>query len=212
VGIDLENDPVESGLVASLARPGGNFTGLFLDMPEMSGKLLQLLREVLPRATRMAVLWESPLATAQFRATEAAARAAGISLQSIPVEGAEDFGRAFRGATRERASAVILLSSPRVFFQRGQIAEFAMKNRLPTISLFTMFPAAGGLMAYGPNLADMYRRAGFYVGKILKGAKPADLPVERPTKFDLVINVKTAKALGLTIPESVLIRADHVIE
>ena len=212
VGIDLESDPVASGWAKSLGRPGGNFTGLFLDLPELSGKQIELLKEAVPTLSRLGVLWDSAIGAVQFDATQAAARAAGVTLLSLPIRSPEDFKDAFDRAARERIHGVVVLSSPLILGQRLQIAEWAVKARLPTISLFTLLPASGGLMAYGPNLPDMYKRAATYVDRILKGAKVAELPIERQTRFALVINLKTAKALGLTIPESFLLRADEVIE
>jgi putative tryptophan/tyrosine transport system substrate-binding protein len=212
VGIDLESDPVASGWAKSLGRPGGNFTGLFLDLPELSGKQIELLKEAVPTLSHLAVLWDSTIGEVQFRATQAAARAAGVTLHSLPIHRPEDFNDAFDRAARERIHGVVVLSSPLILEQRLQIAEWAMRARLPTISLFTLFPRSGGLMAYGPNLPDMYKRAAAYVGRILKGTKVADLPIERPTTFELIINLKTAKALGLEIPPTLLARADEVIE
>jgi len=212
VGIDLENDPVASGWVRSLARPGGNFTGLFLDLPELGGKQIELLKEVVPRLSKPGALWDSAIGEAQFRATQTAARVAGVTLHSLPIRGPDDFKDAFDRAAREQIDGVVILSSPLILERRSQIVEWAMKARLPTISLFTLFPSSGVLMAYGPSLPDMYRRAAMYVDRILKGAKAADLPIERPTRFMLVINVKTARAIGLEIPPIMLARADEVIE
>jgi putative tryptophan/tyrosine transport system substrate-binding protein len=212
VGIDLENDPVASGWVKSLARPGGNFTGLFLDLPELSGKQIELLKEVVPRLSKPGVLWDSAIGEAQFRAAQTAAHAAGVTLHSLPIRGPEDFKDAFDRAAREQIDGAVILSSPLILERRSQIVEWALKAHLPTISLFTLFPNSGGLMAYGPSLPDMYKRAAMYVDRILKGAKAADLPIERPTRFTLVINVKTAKAIGLEIPPIMLARADEVIE
>ena len=212
VGIDLESDPVASGWAKSLGRPGGHFTGLFLDLPELGGKQIELLKEAIPTFSRLGVLWDSTVGAVQLRATEAAARMAGISLQSLPIQRSEDFKAAFDLAARERLPGIIVLSSPIILGQRTQIADLALGNRQPTISLFTLFPKSGGLMAYGPNLPDMYKRAGNYVDRILKGAKAGELPIERPSRFELVINLKTAKALGLEVPESLLLRADEVIE
>jgi putative ABC transport system substrate-binding protein len=212
IGIDLESDPVASGWAKSLGRPGGNFTGLFLDLPELSGKQIELLKEAVPTLSHLGVLWDSTIGVVQFRATQAGARGAGVTLHSLPIQSPEDFKDTFDRAAREPIHGVVVLSSPLILEQRLQIAEWAMKARLPTISLFTLFPRSGGLMAYGPNLPDMYKRAAIYVDRILKGTEVADLPIERPTKFDLVINLKTAKALGLAIPESFLLRADEVIE
>jgi putative tryptophan/tyrosine transport system substrate-binding protein len=212
VGLDLESDPIARGWAKSLSRPGGNFTGLFLDLPELGGKQIQLLREVVPEMSRVGVLWDSNIGDVQFRATQTAARTLGVVVQSLPMQRAEDLQDVFDRAVRERLRGVIVLSSPIILRERLQIASFALIRRLPTISLFTLLPRSGGLIAYGPNLPGMYARAVIYVDKILKGAKPADLPIERPTRFELVINLKTAKALGLTIPPSLLQRADPVIE
>jgi ABC-type uncharacterized transport system substrate-binding protein len=212
VGIDLESDPVASGWATSISRPGRNLTGLFLDLPELGGKQIQLLKEAVPKLSRVAVLWDSAIGEVQFRATEAVGHAAGFRVQSLPIQRLGDFQNAFAQAVREQSNGVVVLSSPLINEQRSQIANLALRNRLPTIGLFTSFPASGTLMAYGPSLQELYKRAPSYVDKILKGAKPGELPIERPTKFELVINLKTAKALGLTIPHSLLLRADQVIE
>jgi putative tryptophan/tyrosine transport system substrate-binding protein len=212
VGIDLESDPVASGLAKSLARPGGNFTGFFLDIPELGGKQIELLREAVRAVSRLAVLWDATIGAVQFRATEMAARSAGVVLQSLPIRRPEDVNDAFEHAVREQAQAMVILSSPLIFAERAHIADLALKTRLPTISLFSSFPSFGGLMAYGPDFPSIFKQAAGYVSRILDGAKPAELPIQRPTKFELVINVKTAQAVGLTIPEALLVRADQVIE
>jgi putative ABC transport system substrate-binding protein len=209
------SDPVGTGFVASLARPGGNVTGLSNISPELSGKRLELLREVVPGLSRVAFLWNPDVRGALFdyKETEVAARSLRLQLQSVEVSRAEDFGRAFSAITKERAQALITpAGNPVGFANRGQIASFAQKNQLPSMYAQREYVDAGGLMSYGSNSAERWRRAATYVDKILKGAKPADLPVEQPTKFELVINLKTAKALGITIPNSVLVRADKVIE
>ncbi len=208
-------DPVGTGLVASLGRPGGNITGLSTHLQELPGKLLQLLKEAVPRVTCVAFLGnpDVPHSALVFRETQVAARVLGVELQSVEVRGAAEFESAFSAMTRERAGALILSTRVPVFFaHRKQIADLAVKNRLPAIYANRDFVDAGGLMSYGAHVPDLYRRAATYVDKMLRGAKPADLPVEQPTKFELVINLKTAKALGLTIPQSVLIRADQVIQ
>ena len=212
VAVDLESDPVAKGFVKNLARPGGNVTGVFLDLPELSGKQLQLLREVIPNVSRVAVLGDSVLNAPQFGATDFAARTLGIELQRLDVRTPADLDRSLERAKRGAAGAVILLSSPLVFVNRAAISSMAATRRLPAVSMFVEFAEAGGLMVYGPSLREAFERCGRYVGKVLQGARPADLPVERPEKFDLVINLKTAKALGLTIPPSLLQRADQVIE
>ena len=208
-------DPVGSGFVASLARPGGNVTGLSNISPELSGKRLELLREAVPGLSRVAFLWNPDVRgnVLDYKETESAARSLRLQLQSVEVSRTEDFDRAFSAVTNQRAQALVLpAGNPVGFSNRGQIASFAQRNRLPSMYPVKEYVDAGGLMSYGPSLSDMYRRAAIYVDKILKGAKPADLPVQQPTKFELVINFKTAKALGLTIPQSLLRRADQVIQ
>jgi putative ABC transport system substrate-binding protein len=208
------SDPVGTGFVASLAHPGGNITGLSLVGPDLSTKRLEMLKEVILGVSRVAVFWnpDDPAAKISLRETQDAAKAQAMHLQILEIREASDFESAFRAANKGRARALILLPAPIVATQAKQIAELALKNNLPAISPVSEFPNAGGLMSYGANLADLYRRAATYVDKILKGAKPADLPVEQPTKFELVINLKTAKQIGLTIPPNVLARADKVIK
>ncbi len=212
VAVDLESDPVAMGFVRNLAQPGGNITGVFLDLPELSGKQLQLLKEVIRPISRVAILGDPVLNAPQFQATAGAARALAIEPQLVEVRGSRDFDTALEAAGRGRAGAVLLLSSPLVFTGRVEISALAIKRRLPAVSMFVEFAEAGGVMAYGPSLREAFWRGGAYAGRILQGAKPGELPVQRPTKFELVINLKTAKALGLTIPPSLLQRADQVIE
>jgi len=212
VAVDLESDPVAMGFVHNLARPGGNVTGVFLDVPELSGKQLQLLREIIPTISRVAILGDPVLNASQFRATDLAARDLAIKLQRLEVRAPADLDRALDTAKRGGNRAVILLSSPLIFVHRKEIGSMAVTRHLPAVSMFAEFAEAGGLMVYGPSLREAFRRCGGYVAKILQGARPADLPVERPEKFELVVNLKTAKALGLTIPRSLLQRADQVIE
>src|SRR5262245_55718287 len=212
VAVDLESDPVAAGFVRSLAQPGGNITGVFLDLPEMSAKQLQLLKEVLPRVSRVAGLGDAALQHPQFHATERAARALQIQPQLLEVRTSEDLRGALEKAKRARANAVVILSSPLVFYHRAEIGALALESRLPTISLFTDLAATGGLMAYGPSLPEAFQRAGVYAVRILQGAKPGELPIDRPTKFEWVINLKTAKVLGLTIPQSARTRADQIID
>jgi putative tryptophan/tyrosine transport system substrate-binding protein len=212
VGVDLESDPVASGWAQSVARPGGNLTGLFLDLPELGGKQIELLREAAPRLSHLAVLWDVTIGKVQFRATEQAASAAKLTLQSLPIRRVDDVKDAFEEATRKRVDGIVVLSSPLILNRRSQIADLALSVRLPTISIFTSFPKAGGLMAYGPNLASMFKQAASYMSRILSGAKPSELPIERPSKFELVINFKTAKALGLNLPSLLQQLADEVIE
>jgi putative ABC transport system substrate-binding protein len=207
-------DPVGDGFVASLARPGGNITGLSTFAPELSGKRLEILREVVPKLSRVAVLGSSTATgyAQTLKEIEAAAKAFKMQLQFLDVLHAKDVETAFRAASKGRAQVVLTLNSAILGSQRAQIAELAVKNRLPVMYHQSEFVKAGGLMCYGVNLPDLSRRAATYVDRILKGAKPGDLPIEQPTKFELVINLKTAKALGLTIPPSLLQRADQVIE
>jgi putative ABC transport system substrate-binding protein len=210
-------DPVTSGLVTSLARPGGNVTGLYVLAPELVGKSLAQLKQAVPGVGRVAVLWH-PGAYGErterdmLKAAEVAAQALGVRLQFVEARGPADFDRAFSDMTRARAGALAVLPSTMFNSERRRLADLAAKNRLPAVYPWREFVDAGGLMSYGASLADMIRRAATYVDKILKGAKPADLPVEQPTKFELVINLKAAKALGLTIPQSLLLRADEVIQ
>jgi putative tryptophan/tyrosine transport system substrate-binding protein len=212
-------DPLGAGFVASLARPGGNITGLSLLLTGLARKRLELLKEAVPRASRLAVLWSpsrratgSITADLAFAETQTAAGVLGVKLQSIEVEGPAEFDQAFSVMRRDHADALVLISNSLLFTHRSRLADLARKHQIPAMFEFREYVEAGGLMAYGANLDDLSRRAATYVDKILKGAKPADLPVEQPTKFELVINLKTAKALGLTIPQAILLRADHVIE
>jgi putative tryptophan/tyrosine transport system substrate-binding protein len=210
----VAGDPVGTGLVASLARPGGNVTGLTDIAPEIAGKRLELLRAAVPGITRIAVLWNSanPSAAPQMKDTSAGARSFGLSVRSLELGDVSQLEGAFATAVQDQARAVIVLSDGALYGRRVRIAELAVKHRLSCVAWTPEFAESGCLMAYGANVVEMHRRAAMLLDKILKGAKPADLPVEQPTKFELVINLKTAKALGLTIPPSVLARADHVIE
>ena len=207
-------DPVGSGIVPSLARPGANVTGTSFMAPDLVGKQLELLKEVVPKVSRVALLRHptNPASANYLREAEAAARTLGVRLQILDARNAQEIDRAFAAMTRERAGALLIF--PDAFFgtQRKQIAQFAAKSHLPAIHGGPGYAEAGGFMAYSPNPLDLERRAAAYVDKILKGAKPADLPVEQPTKFELVINLKTAKALGVAIPQSLLVRADEIIE
>jgi putative ABC transport system substrate-binding protein len=212
VGIDLEIDPVEAGLVTSIARPGGNITGLFLDLSELSGKHLQILKEIIPRTSRVAVLGNPDINAAQLRELERVAQSLSMETRVAEVKNAIDLDEAFDTAQNWHADALIVLSNPLNLAYRTQIAALAAKDGLPTIYLYRAHVGAGGLISYGPDLPDMFRRCGVYVGKILSGTKPADLPLERPARFELIVNLKTAQALGITIPETILVRADDVIE
>ena len=204
-------DPVGSGLAASLARPGGNVTGLTALVRELSAKRLQLLKEIRPGAARVAVLWNSayPGKANEFEETQKAARVLGIQLQPLRIQRADEIEGAIESAVKARADALITLPDPLTNTNGRQIADLALKRRLPT--MFTQL-GAGGLISYAPSYTDLFRRAAGYVDKILKGARPAGLPIEQPNRFELVINLKTAKALGLTVPQSLLLRADHLVE
>jgi len=211
----LSNDPVGTGFVASLARPGGNVTGLSSMSPELSGKRLELVKEVVLGLSRVAFLWNPDVrgAVLEYKETEGAASSLGLQIQSVEVARAEDLDRAFSAVMKDRAQALIMPPlNPVAFGNRDQIASFVQKNKLPSMYAQREYVDAGGLMSYGPSIPDMHRRAATYVDKILKGTKPADLPVEQPRKFELVINLKTAKQIGLTIPPNVLARADRVIK
>ena len=207
-------NPVGLGFVASLARPGGNTTGLSLLGPEISGKRLELLKELIPGIAKVAVFWNPNDPSGQFslKETQAASEALAVKLQILETRDIDAFAGAFQAATRAGAAAVVLLPAPVMSRNAGRIASLAMRSRLPTLFYSDDSVKAGGLISYGPSLIATYRRAAYYVDRILKGANPADLPVEQPTKFDLVINLTTAKAIGLTIPESFLTLADEVIE
>jgi putative ABC transport system substrate-binding protein len=210
-------DPVESGLVTSLARPGGNVTGLSVLAPELVGKCLEQLKQAVPGVSRVAVLWQPGGAGEgtekdMLKGAEVAASALGVRLQFVEARGPADVERAFSEMIRARAGALTVLPSAMFGGQRRRLVDLAAKNRLPAVYTSREFVDAGGLMAFGPNQADLYRGAATYVDKVLKGSKPGDLPVEQPTKFELVISLKAAKAVGLTIPQSVLARADHIVE
>jgi putative ABC transport system substrate-binding protein len=207
-------DPLGTGLVASLARPGGNVTGMSLMAPDLGGKRLELLREVLPSLSRVAVIWNAanPYSALVFEETQRAVKTLAIELQSLEVRSPDDFNGAFDSAKRKKVGALVIVEDPLTFNELKRIAEFCADSRLPAVYGLREFADVGGLMTYGASLADLYRRAVGYIDKMLRGAKPSDLPVEQPTKFELVINLKTARALGLEIPPTLLARADEVIE
>ena len=212
--LPVSNDPLGAGLVASLARPGGNITGLSLLASDLSGKRLEILKEVVPGLTQVAVLWNpaNPASPSAWHETQTAARALGLRLHSQDVRGLQDFEGAFARLPQARPEALLILSDTLIGMRRAQIVEFITQQHLPSVFPTREWAVAGGLMSYGASFPALYRRAATYVDKILKGAKPADLPVERPTNFELVINLKTAKQIGLTIPPNVLARADRVIK
>jgi len=207
-------DAVGTGLVASLARPGGNVTGVTSMGAGLTGKRFEILREVLPRMSRLAVLWhaDNPGSVPLVRELETAARSSRIALQNLGVKSAEEFAGAFTAMTRERAEAVFVVAGPYLFSERRRLSELALKHRLPSMHGTSEYVDAGGLLSYAPSYSDLFRHAADYVDKILKGAKPGDLPIEQPTKFELIINLKTSKALGVKIPPAILFRAERVIE
>jgi len=208
----VSNDPVQSGLVTSLARPASNLTGVTLILDALAGKRLAFLKEAAPRVSKVGILWNPEHADPEFRENQLAARTLGIQLQSLETRRPEDFEAAFQSAGRERSDAIIVVSSRLMILQSQRILDFAARNRVPLVGDWGPWCQRGALLSYGPNLLQMAQRAATYVDRILKGAKPGDLPIEQPTTFELVINLKTAKALGLTIPPSLLQRADQVIE
>ena len=212
VAIDLETDPVASGVAATLARPGGNITGVFLDFPDFTAKWMEILVECNPKLSRAAVFWDPDTGPVQLDSVRKAARTLNVQLEVVEVHRPSDFDAAFLKANQRGVDAMAMLSSPLIAPNVQVLAELALRHRLPAITLFPDFARAGGLLAYGPNLPSLYRRVGVLAGKVLRGANSAELPIERPTKFELVINLRTADALGLSIPASLLLRADEVIE
>jgi putative ABC transport system substrate-binding protein len=209
---DLESDPVASGFAASVARPGANITGVFLDFPDFSKKWLEALKEAVPQIARAAVFWDPATGPMQRRAVEAAGQTLNLKLAILQVQTREDFESAFQSATQQGAEALLMLSSPVIGANTKLLGGLTLAHRLPAVTLFTDFARDGGLMAYGPNLLGVFRQGGVLAAKILQGAKPAETPIETPTKFEFVLNLKTAAQLGITVPASVLLRADEVIE
>jgi putative ABC transport system substrate-binding protein len=212
VAADLETDPVAAGFVASVARPGGRITGLFLDLPGLTSKWLPLIRDIVPDAQRIAVLWQAPTGPYQLHAIIAAAQSVSIETQVLECGDNNGLEAALNSGRKRRPQALIQPGSPIINNAGKQIAECTAKHRLPGMSQFRSFPDRGGLMSYGPNLSILFRRVTPYIGNILKGAKPGELPVELPTHFEVIVNRNTAKAMGITIPQSLLLRADEVIQ
>lgn len=208
----VSTDPVKSGLIASLARPGGNVTGITQVYDELSGKVVQLLKEAVPGISRVAVLWNPDHADPEFRETARIAEALGVKVLSLEVRRSTDFQGAFDTAIRERAEGLVIISSRILLQQRRQIVEFGTKNRIIMVGNWAAWAEDGLLLTYGPNAAQMIGRIAHYVDKVLKGARPADLPMERPTRFELTVNLKVAKALGVDVPNAVMAQADRVIE
>jgi putative ABC transport system substrate-binding protein len=209
---DLESDPIGSGFIVSNARPGGNITGTFLDFPEFSKKWLESLKEAVPQATSVAVFWDSTTGPTQLRAVEAAAPTLGLKLIVLDVQKRADFEAAFQSAKQQGAGALVVLSSPLIGGNTKLLADLALTHRLPAVTLFADFARDGGLMAYGPNLLTFIRQQGVMAAKILQGANPAEMPIETPTRFEFVLNLKTAAVLDIVVPPSILLRADEVIE
>jgi len=211
IAIDFETDPVASGMAATLARPGGNITGVFLDFPDFTAKWMEMLVESDPKLARAAVLWDPVTGPVQVEAIGKAGGTLNVQLDITEVRRPSDFDAAFSLA-RQHAGAMVMLSSPLIADNLQMLAELALRHRFPAITLFPDFARAGGLLAYGPNLLSLLRLSGIVAGKVLRGANPAELPIERPTKFETVLNMRTAHALGISIPTSLLLRADEVIE
>jgi len=212
VTFDLEEDPVEAGLVASLPHPGGSVTGIFLAFPEFGTAWFGLLKQAIPTLASVVVIWDPSTSTEQTKAVAAAAQRLGTKIEILQVKSPAELGAVFEAASARKPDGLLMLSSPITGIYAEQCAELAQKYRLPGISLFSEFARAGGLISYGPNVSDIYREVGVMAGKILKGTKPADLPVERPSRFELLINLKTAKSLNLDISNTLLARADEIIE
>ncbi len=208
----VSNDPVQAGLVASLARPGGNVTGLTFLLSDLAAKRLEMLRQIAPRIARVGILWNPDHTDPDFTETRAAAPKLGVDIVSLEVRSPDDFEAAFKTAVRDRIDALIVVSSRLMTRERQRILEFAAAHRLPVATGWGAWVEGGALLTYGPNIDDIVRRSAVHVDKILRGARPADLPVEQPTRFELVISLKTARTLGLTIPQSLLLRADQVVE
>jgi putative ABC transport system substrate-binding protein len=212
IAIDLESDPVASGMAATLARPGGNITGVFLDFPDFTAKWMEMLVESIPKLSRAAVLWDPVTGPVQMEAVGKAGGTLNVQLDITEVRRPSDFDAAFSMASQGGAGAMVMLSSPLISDHVQMLAELTLRHRFPAITLFPDFARAGGLLAYGPNLLSLLRLSGIVAGKVLRGANPAELPIERPTKFETVLNMRTAHALGISIPTSLLLRADEVIE
>jgi putative ABC transport system substrate-binding protein len=208
----VSNDPVQSGLVAKLGRPGGNITGLTWIHNELAGKSVELLKDTVPSVSRVAILWNPDHADAEYRETQSASRTLGVQIQSLEVRKASDYEGAFQAATRGNAEALIVIASRLMSINRQLIGDFAVKSQLIMVGVPSWLVEVGGLLSYGPNVPELTRRAATYVDKILKGARPADLPMEQPTAFELIVNVKRAKELGISVPATVMARADKVIE
>lgn len=211
IGVDLESDPVAGGFVKTLARPGGNVTGIWMDLPELAGKQIQFLREVLPSLKRLGVVWDDQIGRPQYTELEAVSRTASISLRPAALRLTTEIDSVMKRLLTSRPQAIVLLTAPVVFASLHRIAELALQSRLPSISPFSPYPSSGGLMAYGPDFPAMWRQLASYVDRVLRGARAGDLPVERPSKFSLIVNLKTAKDIGVVLPQSLVLRADEAI-
>jgi putative ABC transport system substrate-binding protein len=211
VALDLESDPVREGWITSFARPGSNVTGLFQDLSQIAGKWLELLRAAVPRVRRIAVVWDGTTGTAQLDAMRQAASRSGVGIEVVEVRSWADLERVLRTPPKANVGAMVMLSSPIVRNASRQLADYAVQQRLPAISPFRPFAEHGGLMAYGPDLAEFFRRCAAFVAKLLEGARASELPIEQPTRFEMVLNERSATALGLTLPGNLLLRADQVI-
>jgi putative ABC transport system substrate-binding protein len=212
VALDLESDPLRDGVATSLGRPGGNVTGIYLDVPEIQGKWIELLREVVPRLSALVMLADPTAHDLQVKATQAAAKRLGIAVQVYPVRSPDDLSRAFNAISTQRTGALVVLAAPVTYVETPRIVDFALKQRLPAISLFRNFPDAGGLMSYGVVLPELFARCARFVDRIVKGTRAGDVPIERPERFELVVNGKTAAALGIKLPPSLLLRANEVLQ
>jgi putative ABC transport system substrate-binding protein len=212
VALDLESDPVASGFASTLARPAGNLTGFFLDFPEFSAKRLELIKEMLPGTSHVAILWDSSMDRTPLTGMESAARALNMRVHIIEVRDVSDFEVAFKRAVEARADIVMVMPSPRLDGSKAKIMALANSHHLPIMALFAHYASDGALLTYGPNIEDMNAREASYVVKILKGTRPGDLPIQRPEKFDFVLNLRTAKVLGISVPQSVVARADEIIQ
>jgi putative ABC transport system substrate-binding protein len=212
VAVDLESDPVASGFVRSLGRPETNMSGIWLDLPELAGKQIQFLRETVPGLSRLGVRWDDRVSGPQFTAAQTAARASAIGLHAVAVHAAGEADGAMKRLLAERPQAILVLTAPAIFGGLSRIAQLSIQHRIPSISPFSNYPATGGLMAYGPDFATLWQQVAAYVDRVLRGARIGDLPVERPSKFVLIVNLKTAEASRLSMPESLVLRADEVIK
>ena len=212
VAVDLESDPVANGWAASLGSPGGNLTGFFLDLPALYGKRLEQLKEILPGLNTVAVLWDAALDRVPLRATEAAAKALSMRMVTLEVRRPEELEGAFRRAIKERAQAILISGSPMIDGAASKIAALAIRHKLPSAGFFPIHAESGFLMSYGPDVDDLIRRSFVYIDRVLKGEKPRGLPIQRPSKFDMILNVKTANALGITFPQNLVVQADRVIK